>query len=93
MYFLHGTDLCRAPRQIFKKLLNPLLLLLIRTCDNSSKRASLKVSLKKIFLFSITYNFRLKFTESSFHYSDHYFMKVRHPCFNYVKALKIFWAI
>ena len=70
-------------RQIFKNLLNPSSLLLIPTCDNSSKRVSLKVSLEKCL-----HNFRLQFTESSFDYSDHHL-----PCLNFVRVLKTFWPI
>ena len=74
-------------RQIFKKLLNKSLLLIL-TCDNSSKRMSLKVSLEKCLYFFVTYNFGLQFTESSFHYSDHHL-----TCHNFARVLKVFRPI
>ena len=66
MYFFYGDlNYLEFFDKFTKKLLNPSSLLLIRTCCNSSKRVSLKVSLKYV-LFSIIYNFRLDLIENIF---------------------------
>ena len=64
-FFLQGNNLSRVFQKISKTFPT---LLLIRTCDNTSKKVSLKILLKNIY--SGTYNFRLQLREKGFHYID-----------------------